>query len=104
MTKFRGALIAIVVVAFALGCADPPETEIAAARAKLESARAAEAGEYAPEALSAAEDSMNQLEAELKVQEEKFALMRRYETSKQLAQSASDAANTAGTKAAEEKQ
>jgi hypothetical protein len=104
MTKFRGALIAIAVVAFALGCAEPPQTEIDAANASLESARAAEAGDYAPEALSAAEDSMNQLEAELKAQDEKFALMRRYETSKQLAQAASDAANSAAEQAGAEKQ
>ena len=80
MTKFRGALIAIAVVALAVGCAKPPQAEIDAAKAALESARA-EASEYAPEAFSAAEDAMANLETELKTQEEKFALMRRYETS-----------------------
>ena len=103
MTKFRGALIAIAVVAFALGCAEPPQTEIDSAKAALESARA-EAAEYAPEALSAAEDAVAQLDNELKAQEEKFALMRRYETSKQLAASATEAANAAATQAAAEKQ
>jgi hypothetical protein len=104
MTKFRLALIAIALAGFALGCAEPPAVEIDGAKAALESARSAEAGEYAPEALSAAEDAQSQLETELKAQEEKFALMRRYETSKQLAAAATDAANNAATKAAEEKQ
>jgi hypothetical protein len=102
MTKFRGALIAIAVVAFAVGCAKPPQAEIDAAKAALESARA-EAAEYAPEAFSAAEDAIANLETELKAQEEKFALMRRYETTKQLAASATDAANTAAQQAAAEK-
>ena len=102
MTKFRGALIAIAMVAFAVGCAKPPQAEIDSAKAALESARA-EAAEYAPEAFSAAEDAMANLETELKAQEEKFALMRRYETSKQLAASATDAANTAAQQAAAEK-
>ena len=61
MTKFRGALIAIAVMAFALGCAEPPQAEIDSAKAALESARA-EASEYAPEALSAAEDAVAQLD------------------------------------------
>jgi len=103
MTKFRGALIGLAVVAFAIGCAEPPQVEIDAAKAALEAARA-EASEYAPEALSAAEDAASQLDAELKVQEEKFALMRRYETAKQLAASATEAANSAAQQAAAEKQ
>ena len=103
MTKFRGALIAIAVVVLAVGCAKPPQAEIDSAKAALEAARA-EASEYAPEAFSAAEDAMSNLETELKAQEEKFALMRRYETSKQLAASATDAANTAAQQAAAEKQ
>ena len=53
---------------------------------------------------TAAEDAMANLETELKAQEEKFALMRRYETAKQLAASATDAASTAAQQAAAEKQ
>jgi hypothetical protein len=104
MTKFRGALIAIAVVALAIGCAKPPQTEIDAANAALEAAKTAEAADYAPEALSAAEDAISQLNTELKAQEEKFALMRRYENAKQLAASATDAANNAAQQAASEKQ
>lgn len=78
------------------GCAKPPQMNIDAANAAVESARSAEAGLYADGSLRAAEDAVAQLQAELKAQEDKFALFRSYKKATELA----DAAKAAGEKAA----
>jgi len=54
------------------GCASPPKADIDAARAAVEKAAAAQAGQYAPESLKAAQDALAALDAELKVQEGKW--------------------------------
>jgi hypothetical protein len=90
------ALLALV----ASGCSKPPETEIAAVNTSLQSATTAGAGEYAPESLAAAESAKRDLDAELKVQQEKFALFRSYDKSKQLAATAKSAADKAAADAA----
>jgi hypothetical protein len=80
------------------GCSKPPQTEIDSAKASIQAARDAEAGTYAEGSLRAADDQMSQLEAELKVQEDKFAMFRSYKRTSELAA----AAKTAGDKAAED--
>jgi len=87
--------IAILVVAVN-GCAKPPQMDIDAAKAALDGARSAEAGTYAEDSLRSAEDAMAQLDQELKVQEEKFALFRSYKKATELA----GGAKAAGEKAA----
>ena len=93
------ALLALV----ASGCAKPPEAEIQAVAAALQGATSAQAGEYAPESLAAAEGAKRDLDAELKVQEEKFALFRSYDKSKELASAAKAAGEQAASDAAEGK-
>jgi len=83
------------------GCGKPPEAEIGAADQSLGEARSAEAGEYAPESLKAAEDARAQLDAELKAQEDKFALFRSYDKATELATAAKSAAERAKTDAVE---
>jgi len=78
------------------GCAKPPQTNIDAAKAAVEQARSAEAGLYADASLRSAEDALAQMEAELKAQEDKFALFRSYKHATELA----DGAKAAGEKAA----
>jgi hypothetical protein len=60
--------------------------------AALQQAKAAKAGEYAPESLRAAEDAKARMDSELKAQEDRFALFRSYEKSKQIAAEAKAAA------------
>jgi hypothetical protein len=90
------SLIAVALLLVAVnGCAKPPQPEIDAAKAAVNGARNAEAGLYADASLRAAEDAVAQLDAELKVQEEKFALFRSYKKATEL----SAAAKSAGEKA-----
>jgi len=87
----------------ATGCAKPPEAEIQGVATALQGAQTAEADEYAPESLAAAESAKRDLDAELKVQEEKFALFRSYDKAKELAASAKTAGDRAAADAAEGK-
>jgi hypothetical protein len=83
------------------GCGKPPEAEISAADQSLGEARSADAGEYAPESLKAAEDARAQLDAELKAQEDKFALFRSYDKATELAAASKQAADRAKADAVE---
>jgi hypothetical protein len=64
--------------ALAAGCAEPPTARVDAAKQEL-AALANEAATYASGAYATAEDAVEQLDAELVVQEASFALMRDYE-------------------------
>jgi hypothetical protein len=94
--------IAVLLIA-ATGCAKPPEAEIQAVSTAIQGAQSAEAAEYAPESLAAAESAKRDLDAELKVQEEKFSLFRSYDKAKELAAAAKTAADKAAADAAEGK-
>ncbi len=97
-------LVAVVgVAALTVACAKEPTPEIQGAQAALQ-ALSPEVGEYAPEALSAAQDAQAALNAELKVQQDKFALFRSYEKTKELAAAAQTAAEHAATAAEAEKE
>jgi hypothetical protein len=103
----KRASVSIVIAAalvLAAGCSKPPETEIQASRDALSAAREAQAAEYAPESLQSAEDALERLEAELKVQEERFALMRSYDTATSLANEAKTSAERAASDAASGKE
>jgi hypothetical protein len=90
-------LLALLVM---VGCAKPPQEAITAVGQSIEAAQAAGAADYAPDSLKAAEDAKAALDAELKVQEEKFALFRSYKKADELAL----AAKQAGEKAAADAQ
>lgn len=99
MRKMIGSLSVLVLgLVLVAGCAKPPTVDIEAARSSIQEARSAGAGEYSPQSLSAAEDQLAALDAELKVQEEKFALFRKYDQAKTMAAGA----QAAGKKAAED--
>ena len=76
------------------GCASPPNVEVDAAKASLDTAVADHADQYASESLKAAQDSRAALDAELKAQEGKW--FKSYDKAKELAV----AAKAAGDKAA----
>jgi len=88
--------ILIAGLAMVLGCAKPPQAEIDAARAAIQQAEAAGAGEYAAGSLREAQNAVEALNAEVEVQAKKFALMRSYKQSSALAATA----KAAGEKAA----
>jgi hypothetical protein len=96
MRKMMVVLPLVVVLVMLVGCQKPPQQDIDAAKTSLDGARSAEATDYAPDSLKAAEDSQAQLDAELKAQEQKFALFRSYKKATELAQ----ATKAAGEKAA----
>jgi len=83
----------------ALGCAKAPTQDIEAARQAMEGARSASAAEYAPEAWAGAEDAEARLQAELKIQEDSFALSRSYDNAKSLAAEVKAAAEKATAEA-----
>lgn len=64
------------------GCAQAPDAELAAAKASIEAARAAEAGLYAPSELQRAEASLAAAQSELAAQAGKFAPLRNYSQAK----------------------
>lgn len=81
------------------GCSEPPLEEIQDVEAAFQDARAAQAGDYAPETMRTAEDARARLDAELKAQEEKFGAFRSYGTASQIAVEAKTAAVHAATEA-----
>ncbi len=85
MERHRLTLSALVLglAVFVAGCAEPPTARVDAAKQDL-SSLAAEAATYAPSAYSAAEGAVGQLDAELRTQEETFALLRDYERALEL--------------------
>jgi hypothetical protein len=96
--SLMSAALGVALLTFA--CASEPKEAVNAAKAALEAARSAGAADYAPEAFAAAETAMANLDAELKVQSEKFALTRSYAKATELAAAVSKAAETATTEAA----
>jgi hypothetical protein len=85
------------------GCAKPPTVEIDAAMAAMAEATKAEAEVYAPEAMQSARSAQAAFEEEVKLQEGKFALFRKYDKAKTMVAEATSAAQTAATQAAENK-
>jgi SWI/SNF-related matrix-associated actin-dependent regulator 1 of chromatin subfamily A len=96
------ALLALIAVVSA--CSKPPQAQIDAATAALDQAVAADAAEYAPEALAKARASVDAMNAELTAQNEKFALLRSYDSATTLAATAAQAAEEANAAVAIAKQ
>jgi len=98
-------LTALALVGFAVsGCAKPPAVEIEAADAAMGNAISAEAQEYAPEALGPVRDLRAQLDAELALQSEKWAVTRSYDRTLELTSQVKAAADETATAAAEAKE
>jgi hypothetical protein len=97
--------VALIVAASVVGCAKPPQAEIDSAKQALSTASASQdVKTYAPESLASAREAASAMEAELTVQEEKFALTRKYDKAKQLAADAKTAADRAVSDAASAKE
>lgn len=78
--------------ALTLACAKEPLPEIEGARNSLQALQTSDAVSYAPQALTDAQDAMALLDAELKAQQDKFAMFRSYDKTTQLAAAAKSTA------------
>lgn len=78
------SVLVLLTAVVAVGCAKPPEAEVAAAREALTTAESSEAQQWAPEAYQEAQAAMDAAQAEIDAQAEKFALTRSYEEAKRL--------------------
>jgi hypothetical protein len=100
--------IAMVFVIFALlsfvGCGKAPEMEMQKTSTAIESARTAEAEEYAPDAFQMAMDTLDAANAAKTEADGKFALFRSYGKAKELFARAEALANQAATEAQAEKE
>ncbi len=98
--------LAPVLLAFLLAaCAAPPQAQIDAAKAALAAAlQNPDVITYAPDALRAAQDRMDALDAELAAQAKRSALSRNYDLARTLADQTAADARTAGETAATSKQ
>ncbi len=81
-------------------CAQPPSAEMDAANQSLAMAREGGAAEYAPTAMTAAEDLRASIEAELAAQQDRFALLRSYDSVAVLTAALKAASEQASTEAA----
>jgi TonB family protein len=92
--KVRFTVIALGLAITVAGCASPPSADVDAAKAAVDKAAAGQAGQYAANSLTAAQDAEAALDAELKVQQDKW--LKSYDKTRELAV----AAKAAGDKAA----
>ncbi len=104
----RSALLLLgVAVVLSLGvtsCQKPPQVEQQQAAAAIDKAKAAEAAEYAPDDLRAAQDSLAKADAEVNTQNGKFALFRNYKKAKALYLTSQQTAQTAEQNAIKNKE
>src|SRR5262245_59772947 len=74
--------LAASVVFVAVGCAKPPQDDIAATQAEMDKARQAQAETWAPNELKAADEAMNAAQTEINAQNEKW--FKNYDKAKEL--------------------
>jgi Domain of unknown function (DUF4398) len=84
------SLLALLLVAAAVftGCGKAPNAQVQQATSALQSAEAAGAPQYAPEAWSRAKEAADRMKAELEAQDKRFALFRNYGKVRTLAEQA----------------
>jgi len=83
MRKMMAVLPFVFVLVLMVGCAKPPQDAINAAMSAMDAAKPL-ASEYAAGSLQSAEDAKAALDAELKAQQDKFALFRSYKKADEL--------------------
>jgi TonB family protein len=93
---FRAIVLGLTITA--TGCASPPNTDVDAAKAALDTADTERTRQYAGESLKAAQDARTALDVELKAQEGKW--LKSYDKTKELAVAAKVAADKAAADAA----
>ncbi len=104
MTKRMVFALALLALPLLWGCSKPPEVEMQKATAAMQAARQAEAEQYAPQALTTAQDTLNAAMSLKQEQDSKFALFRSYGKAKAQYMRAEFLAQKAATDAAAEKE
>jgi hypothetical protein len=104
MKKIFWLILPVIALSFIMaGCKSAPKEEINATTSAIESIETADVHTYAPDSLKAAQDEMDKALAEVKAQDDKFALTRDYKQSVALLKSAREMAEKAGQEAVENK-
>jgi hypothetical protein len=104
MLRIAGVVLAVFALMVVIGCSKPPEQEMSAANQALDSAKMAEAQDYALDAYRVAQDTLNAAMALKREADGKFVLFRSYGKSKDMFVRAQGLANEAATRAAAEKE
>jgi len=95
--------LAASVMVLVIGCAKPPQDDVAAAQAEMDKARQAQAETWAPNELRAADEAMNAAQTEINAQGEKW--FKNYDKAKELlAKAKEDAAKATEASAANKEQ
>jgi hypothetical protein len=95
--------LAASVMFVAVGCAKPPQDDIAAAQAEMDKARQAQAETWAPNEVRAADEAMNAAQTEITAQNEKW--FKNYDKAKELlAKAKEDAAKASEAAVANKEQ
>ena len=94
MSRKTMVMMGMVLLVFGalVGCAKPPQQSIDQAQAALNQAQQVQASDYAPDAWSQAQQSMNAAMAEVEAQKAKFAPLRSYKNATRLIQTAQEEA------------
>jgi len=101
MKQHSFALTTLLLAGLAItGCQKPPAEDIASAQKALAAVEESAAKEYAPDALQAASDAFDAANAEIKAQNEGFAMSRNYDHAKELLAQAVEQADVAAKAAA----
>jgi len=104
MSRKQGMAVVALAALVMAGCGKAPEVEMQAAQEAMQSAKATDASEYAPEAMRMAEDTLNAALAAQAEQDNKMALLRSYGATKALYVSAKNLTDQAVAQAATEKE
>jgi hypothetical protein len=103
-TRVSSILVVFALVGLFAGCSKSPTTQYDAGQASLDKAREAQADQYAPALLKEATDSLGAAAAEMKKQDERFAVMRDYDHAVAMIAAAQQLADKAVAEAAVEKE
>jgi hypothetical protein len=103
MSRIRLTSIAVAALTLA-ACAQVPTSQVDAAKQAVDSAKAAQAPDYAPDAWSATNDAQAKLDAELKAQDDHWAPLRSYAKAQALAAELKDTADKAAQNASSAKE
>ncbi|MBD3419886.1 MAG: hypothetical protein GF398_07200 [Chitinivibrionales bacterium] len=93
MRKFIGFIsLAVLCITALSGCSKPPQEELAAAKADLQAAEAAEAEKYMPKNYANVKKALEAVETEISIQNKEFFLTRNYGRAKAMLIQAADLA------------
>ncbi len=102
--KWNCAVLVLGFLIVLFGCAQPPDSELTAAKNALEEARNAGAADYVAEEFKAVQDDLQKAQEEITAQETKVSLARNYDKARELLGKAKAEAEKAKTDAVSAKE